>query len=232
VQLVEANSNEYATLFPASDELLLDGYFQHSRYVEPIYEELRWLVLQEELPSKLRALSHCFEHASHARSSLRHRVQRALRAIRERSANRALVLLHLRRGDDYNMSRTQFILPDSYYRSAIATMQERLGDSSSVKPFFVLFSDNVASALDSLSAMGVLASDVWVVPSWYSDVECLLLMAELDAAIIANSSFSWWGAFLQRFAFSSRHLVVAPRVWWLDGADQSQMRLMPHWISI
>ena len=61
VRLVEANSNEYAALFPASDELLLDGYFQHSRYVEPIYEELRWLVLQEELPSKLRALSHCFE---------------------------------------------------------------------------------------------------------------------------------------------------------------------------
>src|SRR6185369_17518803 len=58
--------------------------------------------------------------------------------------------------------------------------------------------------------------------------EDLRLMSLCKHHIIANSSFSWWGAWLNP---SSEKIVVAPRSWFLNGLNDSDL-VPPSWIRI
>jgi hypothetical protein len=55
-------------------------------------------------------------------------------------------------------------------------------------------------------------------------------MASLDGGIIANSAFSWWGAYIQ--GHSRKGTIIAPRVWLRNGADQSDYRYPKEWLII
>lgn len=58
------------------------------------------------------------------------------------------------------------------------------------------------------------------------DVEALNKMASCEGHIIANSSFSWWGAYLSPHGGK----VVAPEKWFTDG--QQRTGLLDSWIKI
>lgn len=57
-----------------------------------------------------------------------------------------------------------------------------------------------------------------------SDIEDLNEMASCKGVIMANSSFSWWGAFL------SNGKVVAPKKYYADGIERT--KYPKHWITI
>ena len=59
-------------------------------------------------------------------------------------------------------------------------------------------------------------------------VDDLRLMAACRHHIIANSSLSWWGAWL---AHHPEQVVIAPQPW-LPGADSDRDLLPPHWIKL
>jgi hypothetical protein len=90
--------------------------------------------------------------------------------------------VHVRR-TDYVTDRGRFPpLPGAYYRAAI----ER-----SAGTHLVVFSDDLAWCRRHLA---------WARPTMFmdgnADYEDLFLMASCDHHVIANSSFSWWGAYL------------------------------------
>lgn len=60
------------------------------------------------------------------------------------------------------------------------------------------------------------------------------LMSLCNNAIIANSSFHWWGAWLgDKGRLSNNGYVVAPRRWFRDPVAQSQIQIVPdRWIKI
>jgi hypothetical protein len=130
---------------------------------------------------------------------LAHDAQPWLERIRRANA----VSLHVRRGD-YLLSQDRWTCSKSYYDKAIEFFRSKIGDVQ-----FFVFSDDPAWCRESFAA-----SDVTVVETEQSSaVGDLALMAACRHHIIANSSFSWWGAWLSD---APDQIVVAPQYWVVD----------------
>jgi hypothetical protein len=116
------------------------------------------------------------------------------------------ISLHVRAGDYKTFRGGQRMLPLAYYRQAMETIRERVR-----KPFFLVFSDDIAYARENLPRGEEM---VFVDHNDESNGhEDLRLMSACRHHIIANSTFSWWGAWLNP---DPEKLVLAPKVWQND----------------
>lgn len=115
----------------------------------------------------------------------------------------ASISLHVRRGDYASNARTTSIhgmLGAEHYRRAAALMRQLVPDAN-----WLVFSDDIAAAAE-------LTAD-WpnrTLVDGQSREQDLFLMSRCAHHVTANSSFSWWGAWLGRNP--ERH-VIAPRQW-------------------
>jgi hypothetical protein len=119
------------------------------------------------------------------------------------------VSLHVRRGDYIENPKNialYGICTLDYYREAIRYISERVE-----QPYFFIFSDDIVWAKDHLKID---------LPHQYVDfnngTESYLdmqLMSLCKHYIIANSSFSWWGAWLNPVP---EKIVVAPAKWFIN----------------
>jgi len=119
------------------------------------------------------------------------------------------VCVHIRRGDYVsNPTTNQFHGNCSleYYRPAMGIMALKVED-----PNYFIFSDDPEWASDSLKG----ASSMTTVDHNKADrnYEDLRLMSLCKHHIIANSTFSWWGAWLCKY---TGKIVIAPRRWFRD----------------
>ncbi len=115
------------------------------------------------------------------------------------------VAVHVRR-DDYLVSpHKEFhgLLPMSYYESAMNHIRQRIDN-----PKFFIFSEDVEWARQNFTS-----PDVMIVPRG-QEAEDIYLMSLCQHAITANSSFSWWGAFLGDH--KTDRIVIAPSQWFQD----------------
>ncbi len=136
----------------------------------------------------------------------------------------ASVCLHVRRGDYYSNPAARMVhavdLTD-YYRKAISLMKERVGDCH-----FFLFSDEpewVKANFDLGDACTVVDVNTPLEPE-----QDLRLMSLCEHFIIANSTFSWWGAWLSQ---NPDKVVIAPERWFLDDRNIKD-RCPKGWIRI
>lgn len=90
--------------------------------------------------------------------------------------------LHVRRGDYLQFSHIHYILPQSYYESALALLNHEK---------ILVFSD------DPLWCATQPWLSKYTIVSESDELSALLMMASCKkGGIIANSTFSWWGAIL------------------------------------
>jgi hypothetical protein len=143
-----------------------------------------------------------------------------LETLEQIEQSRNPVSLHVRRGDYTLAAEGNIALSVDYYTRAIATMQERLDD-----PTFFVFSDDIAFTKASLPA-GLRAVFVEHNDS-ESSQEDLRLMAGCHHHIIANSTFSWWGAWLNG---RPGKIVIAPKYWHLRADTYYPDLMPPDWI--
>ena len=124
-------------------------------------------------------------------------------ALGERMSKENSVALHIRRGDYLNYPQLQICTP-FYYRRAIAMVKEKV-----VNPIFYVFSDDLEWSEEFIKEQGV---DYYMVSlnrgrNSYKD---MYLMTRCHHNIIANSSFSWWGAWL---GAQEGRIVICPNEW-------------------
>jgi len=111
------------------------------------------------------------------------------------------VSVHIRRGDYLN-SYTHNVCNLDYYRKAIDYMNKNLDN-----PVFFIFSDDIEWAIENLDLDG--AKFI----SWNTGEESyidMILMSKCKHNVICNSSFSWWGAYLNS---NPNKFVTAPFKW-------------------
>jgi hypothetical protein len=132
------------------------------------------------------------------------------------------VSLHVRRGDYTLAAEGQIALSMDYYTRAMLLFKERRGN-----PTFFVFSDDVPFVRENLP----LEANVVFVEhndSAHSH-EDLRLMASCHDHIIANSTFSWWGAWMNP---RPEKVVVAPKHWHLTVDSYFPELLPPGWIVL
>ena len=119
------------------------------------------------------------------------------------------VSLHIRRGNYVNVNHVNKIHGTcslNYYNSAVAIISSKV-----TNPKFYVFSDDINWAKDNLYLN---FETIFVdINDSKTDYEDLRLMSNCKHNIIANSTFSWWGAWLNS---SNNKIVVSPNIWFKD----------------
>ncbi len=125
--------------------------------------------------------------------------------------------VHIRRGDYRDLPHIHPILPIDYIARAI----ERFDHGTR----FLIFSDDSAWCRQCLPSVLGDRPHAFL-PESIMDYEALTIMSQCDHHIIANSTFSWWGAYLDR---NPNKRVVAPRQWFTQShADSIGYDLTTH----
>lgn len=191
--------------------LRLDGprYFQGYWQSELYFKHIRERLLEE--------------------TALREPLRGHDRELAEQIVDTNSVALHVRRGDYIELpsARRKFgTCPLSYYDTAIAQIRNSVHD-----PHLFIFSDDIPWCRANLS----LSSEHTFVESSNPSSGCidLDLMRLCKHFIIANSSFSWWGAWLSEH---SHKQVFAPARWfraslWFN-ARETRDRIPPEWVRV
>lgn len=163
--------------------ICLSGYFQNERYFEPIKKELY--------------KDFTFNNPLDKRNG----------DIANRIQSEQSVAVHIRRGDYITNkdAATNFVTcGKDYYEKAIEEIIEKVG-----KPVFYVFSEDFEWIKENITFEGYSVHYI----DWNKGVESYIdmqLMSMCKHNIIANSSFSWWAAWLNR---NCEKIVMAPGKW-------------------
>lgn len=137
------------------------------------------------------------------------------------------VAIHVRKGDDYRQRIWyQNTCPVEYYRSAVAEMKRKLKE-----PRFYVFTDNADWVKEHFADFEYKLVEGNPVSGWGSHFD-MQLMSRCKHNIISNSTYSWWGAYLNT---NSNKIVICPNVWFNpDSCDEytSSKLLCKGWVAL
>ncbi|MEX2006656.1 MAG: alpha-1,2-fucosyltransferase [Candidatus Saccharimonadales bacterium] len=141
----------------------------------------------------------------------------------EAITNSNAVSLHIRRGDyARNQATKDFhgLMGSDYYNKAVEIMAKKTKN-----PRFFIFSDEPDWTKKNIK----IKYPATYVSGNKAGFEDMRLMVNCRHHITANSSFSWWGAWLNP---SKDKIVIAPRRWFLD-PSMSKAEIIPEkWIKL
>jgi hypothetical protein len=180
------------------DEVLLDGYWQSEKFFSGMEDDIR------EIFSFKQALSD------------------KNRELTEDIINSNSVAIHVRRGD-YLTPRYYktfgSVCSLKYYQNAVNYIRDKVDT-----PFFYIFTNDPAWCKENMNL------DNYVIVDWNKGKDSYLdmqLMSLCKHNIIANSSFSWWGAWLNK---NTDKIVVAPSIWFGDRNIDTSDIVPKSWI--
>ncbi len=130
------------------------------------------------------------------------------------------VSIHVRRVDYVtNPQITNHLGPLSpeYYERACDRIRKSVSN-----PIFFIFSDDPQWCMANIRPA---ANTRYLSPSLQS-YEDLILMSLCKHHIIANSSYSWWGAWLNPH---TSKIVIAPTPWYADGTQEGRFQIPVRW---
>lgn len=169
------------------DPALFEGYFQTEKYFKDIEKQVRdAFMFRNYTPSD------------------------TVKKWEQQIASCMAVSVHIRRGDYLLPKHSHLyegICDDRYYTDAIALIKEKYPDA-----VFFFFSNDTEWVKAHYSGPKYVVVEGNDEESGYAD---LYLMSRCRHHIIANSSFSWWGAWLNP---DKEKNVIAPKKW-LNGRE-------------
>jgi hypothetical protein len=132
--------------------------------------------------------------------------------------------IHIRRGD-YLLNPKIGVLSVDYYKAALGMLTSRGVNWDKVW----VFSDDTLAAREELQGLFPDLGAVQFIepPAESHSFESILLMSKISSLVIANSTFSWWGAAL---GVSSRQ-IVCPDEWFASMDDPTDL-CPPEWIRV
>lgn len=133
------------------------------------------------------------------------------------------VSIHVRRGDYVQNSTVAQVhgqVSMAYYSAAVKQLLRHVK-----QPHFYIFSDDPNWTRDNLK----FKHPVTYISHNSSGAEDLRLMQVCKHNIIANSSFSWWGAWLNT---NPQKIVISPKTWFSESANDTRDLIPKDWQRI
>lgn len=185
---VQPNYSKYDNTVFRKENVYFDGYWQSEKYFQSIKEEITNTFKWEAISGKNLETS---------------------RKMRQENS----VAIHVRRFDKPKNLKEFFfrfkllflwrVCSQKYYVDAVNYMLKEIKE-----PKFYIFADNIAWVKEKLSV-----PDDHIIVDWNRNNKShwdMFLMTQCKHNIIAMSSFSWWGAYLNS---NPQKIVVAPKKW-------------------
>jgi len=182
--------------------ILLNGYWQTEKYFESHKD-----IIRDDFTFKIP-----FNEES--------------KIIANKIINTNSVSIHIR-GQDYinrlNTSKTHNVCNMEYYQRAIDEIMNSLVD-----PYFFIFSDDYEYAKSIISFN--IPHEIVNINKWNdSPYDDMRLMSICKHNIIANSSFSWWGAWLNN---NKDKIIISPKTWTNENFLNAKDIIPKNWIKI
>ena len=178
---VQPHYHFYEDFFSLPREFYLSGYWQSEKYFTSVAQLIQKQFTPKELLDERNAI------------------------LKTKIQSENSVAVHVRRGDYASTSAySSFfgVLSQEYYENAIERIRQEID-----RPKFYFFSDNPAWCKETFSGLDAEFVDHNQGSDAFKD---LLLMSFCKHNIIANSTFSWWGAWLNNHVNKK---VIAPKDW-------------------
>jgi Glycosyl transferase family 11 len=186
--------------FQLNDPVFLDGFWQSPLYFKDIEKTIR-----QEFTVKNELIKNVVEKGKELEDN-------------------PSIAVHIRRGDFLNEKITAFhgVMSPFYYEKSIRLVKDK---DPAAKVYF--FSDDIEWVKKNLTV----DRNTELVSSYTaSAIEDFYLMTKCRHNIIANSSFSWWPAWLNTHPDK---IIVAPKKWFADKSGLDTKDLLPkEWIRL
>lgn len=177
----------------------LDGYWQNEKY---------FLDISDIIKQKF---------------TLKNALSPIAQDLQKKTLNCNSVSIHIRRGDyitSSKFSKIYKLLPWDYYANAIKKISIEVSS-----PIFFIFSDDIEWIKNNTA---IPSPNIIVSRNELNDYEELFLMSSCRHNIIANSSFSWWGAWLNS---NPNKIIIGPKAWF-NFCDNDQGIMPESWLKI
>lgn len=136
------------------------------------------------------------------------------KTVNELSNGNVITSIHIRRGDYLNNPNFHKPCELGYYLKAM----EHIGNG-----LFIIVSDDI-----KWCKQNIIGDNIIYTP-FTNEIDDLKLMQSCDNNIIANSSFSWWGAYLNN---NHNRTVIAPKEWFgVNGPKDTDDVIPIGWIG-
>ena len=185
--------------FKYPDNTYLKGYWQSEKYFQP-YKN----IIQSEL-------------------QIKNEFVQSIKPFSAELLKKQTVSLHIRRGDFTNAAANNMhgVLSLEYYKNALSLINSKISDYQ-----LYIFSDDIAWVKENLRQENAVYVSGELTKTHFED---LYLMSQCRHNIIANSSFSWWGAWLNN---NPDKMVIAPKNWFNKGPKDTYDLFPEGWIKI
>ena len=176
----------YNKNYKFKDNLRLFGFFQSHKYFENDFFKIYKLLNIEEKKNKIKNKIHFIKNSTY-------------------------ISLHFRIGDyKYNKNNYHNILTIEYYINSIKKILKLLNNNKKI--YILCFGEK--EDLDTINKNITILKNLYPFINFqlinFIDWEELLIMSLCNHNIIANSTFSWWGAYLN---LNHDKIVTYPRTW-------------------
>lgn len=207
-QIIRENNYSYNQLNVyemLNRDIVLYGYFQSYKYFIDSYKTIFKIIALDTLKLDL------------------------LRKINISCEN--TISLHFRIGDYKKIQHYHPIMTENYYDRSLSTFKNKFSD----KKFKILYfcEDNDVEDVFKIINNLIVKYPEYIferADNKLEDWEQMLLMSCCEHNIIANSSFSWWGAFLNS---NENKIVCYPSIWFGQSANNDTRDLCPpEWTKI
>ncbi len=181
LRLFRENGFEYNTIHMQGPYTSLHGYFQSYKYFADQYNAIANMI---------------------GLSRLKQTIKDKTKVL---STNKETVSLHFRLGDYKDKQGHHPVLPIKYYINALREVP------SKSRVIYFCEDGDINTVQISVQVLAKIYNEMEFVRADVSeDWEQLLLMSVCNHNIIANSSFSWWGAYMNN---NPNKIVCYPSIW-------------------